>query len=276
MCTIKILVVLYNKTIRSSETCSSLMKLNAHCKDYITDLYIWNNSPFLIPDEEKTFFNNSFLNSHVYYFEDKENHPLSVIYNKIIFLNDSVGGLLILDHDSTLDDTYIEELLSSFKSNPEINLFLPRVFYNSVLVSPAKLYYFCGRYIKNFPLGVTSSRFLTAINSGMFIRCKYLKEQFQGYNENIKFYGTDNDFMYKYSKQNEFVYILSSSFNHTLNYYEDTSIASKIHRYKDVRNGILMQMKSINKFLTLLARIYLFIYECRMNVKFNTWAFFIK
>ena len=109
----------------------------------------------------------------------------------------------------------------------------------------------------------------------MFIRCKYLKEQFQGYNEKIKFYGTDNDFMYKYSKQNKFAYILNSSLNHTLNYYEDITVESKVRRYKDVKNGILVQMESINKMLVVLARAYLFIYECKMNVKFKTLSFFI-
>ena len=272
---IKVLIVLYNKTIRESESCSSLIGLSEYCRNRITDLYVWNNSSFFIPEEEKALLNSYFLNSHVHYFEDKKNHPLSIVYNKIIFLNNSNGGLLILDHDSTFGDAYIEELLFSFEKHPEINLFLPQVTYNDVLVSPAKQYFFYGKHIKKISTGIISTRFLTAINSGMFIRCKYLKEQFQGYNEKIKFYGTDNDFMYKYSKQNKFAYILNSSLNHTLNYYEDVAVASKVHRYKDVKNGILVQMESINKMLVILAHIYLFIYECKMNIKFKTLSFFI-
>ena len=39
-----------------------------------------------------------------------------------------------------------------------------------------------------------------AINSGMVIDAHYLANTFKGYDERIKFYGTDDDFILKYDE----------------------------------------------------------------------------
>lgn len=274
MVKVKVLIVLYNKHIFESETCQSLVNVgNIHSKA-ISEIYIWNNSSFLLQENEKNLFDSDFPNARVYYFEDCKNYPLSVVYNTIISRLDTDGGLLILDHDSTFDENFIKEIQEGFNDYPNINLFLPRIYYHSTMVSPARQYYFYGRYLKQEIKGVVKSQFLTAINSGMFIRCSYLKNEFEGYNEKIKFYGTDNDFMYKYSKKNKYIYVLNARINHELNYYEDISLEKRLHRYKDIRNGIIEQMKSINSVLYFFSRIYLLYYECRMNVKYCTMRFF--
>ena len=270
----KVLIVLYKKSIRSSETCISLMNLDSSVINSITDLYVWNNSPTLLPCDEKYEFNSYFRNVKIKYYEDGSNHPLSKVYNTIISEIDENDGLLILDHDSVFDSSLFEELTTVLVKYSNINLFLPRIYYKSTMVSPARQYYFYGRYFKKEKLGFVTTRFLTAINSGMFIRCRYLKEKFEGYNEEIKFYGTDNDFMYKYSRQNEYAYILEARLEHTLNYYEDASLESRLRRFHDMKNGMLVQMKNINIVLLFLSHIYLFLYACKMNFKYRTFLFF--
>lgn len=272
MVTIKILIVLYNKQIEESETCTSLQKCD-FLKKGQHQIYIWNNSKNPFSDNSKDKFRRYFEYSMVSFLGDGINHPLSEVYNKIIGSIDSEGFLFLFDHDSVVTNSYFVECEKAILNNDNINLFLPKIYYNDILVSPAHSYYFLGKHIKHISTGLIRTRFLTAINSGMCIRCSYLKHDFAGYNEQIKFYGTDNDFMYKYSLDNDNAYVLESSMSHMLNYYSEQNLSSKLNRFKDVKNGIYQQMKTINIALLYLSKVYLFIYSMKLNIKFKTTAF---
>ena len=273
MSKLKILVVLYNKELFNSETCLSLIGLRESLKSCIEELFIWNNSSVLLSAVNKQSFETKMNNVKILYLEDGVNHPLSEIYNVIISKIDSNGLLILFDHDSKFSDDYLIRLLESEKENPSINLFLPKIYYSKLLVSPARQIYFYGKYIKDIQSGVISSRFLTAINSGMAIRCRYLKEDFPLYDEDIKFYGTDNDFMWKYSQQNRYAYVLNVALFHTLNYYEEGDLESKLRRFSDMKNGMRVRMKKINNFVYGLSLIYWFLYSCKMSLKYKSLLF---
>lgn len=264
----KILVVLYNKKITESETCLSILS----CRNLILnkcEVLIWDNSNSFNEDE-RTLFENELEGVAISFWGDGNNYPLSYIYNFVIKKVDNKGLLVIFDHDSLISSGYFEELFTLDCLYPDVNLFLPQIYYRNQLVSPAKLYYFIGRYFSKTVYGKYSAKYLTAINSGMAIRLEYLKEIFPGYNSRILFYGTDNDFMYKYSLANKFVFIMNAKIEHTLNYYEEKDLTLKFARYKDMKHGALVQMKDINRFLFWFCCFYYLCYEIKMSIKHRT------
>lgn len=274
MCKIKLLIVLYNRGLFDSETCLSVLGLSAEVRNYIEEIFVWNNSSIYLSDANKHSFDGRLENVKITYIEDGINHPLSIVYNAIIARIDEKGILVLFDHDSIFGNDYILCLLKSASENPQINLFLPQIYYSNKLISPARQIYFYGRYLKKIECGKISSRYVTAINSGMAIRCRYLKNDFPLYDEEIKFYGTDNDFMWKYSCQNKELFVLDTTLSHTLNYYVDEGLESKLLRFRDIKNGIKVQMKKVSYVIYCMSLLYLFLYSCKMALRYKTFAFF--
>lgn len=270
---IKFLVVVFNKTLGECETCVSMLRWKPSVRSQIAELYIWNNSSFSIPQKDKDIFQQYFPDTSVQFIEDGVNHPLSEVYNEVI-KNTSEDGILVLwDHDSTIPEEYLGCLLNACKENHSINLFLPQVFFNNNLVSPAKMFYFWGRRISEISPGPHESIHMTAINSGMAIRCAYLKFSFPGYNDRIKFYGTDSDFMYKYSMQNSHFFVLPISLKHELNSFSKTDLNDSIRRYRDIKNGLLQLSKGFPLIAKFLTPLYLLIESTKQNIIHKTFRF---
>ncbi|MDE7305408.1 MAG: hypothetical protein K2N04_05790 [Alistipes sp.] len=274
MSEINFLIVLYKKTLAESETVASIVAWPDAVKSRIARAIVWNNSPTLLSDEEKNGFRESLKNTEVIFSEDGINHPLSQVYNSVVGMLPDHGLLVLWDHDSRIPEAFVPTLLQAEAAHPGIDLFLPKIFYNEQLVSPARQYYFYGKYMKSAAPGPFRSRFATAINSGMAIRCSYLAAHHPVYNEEIKFYGTDNDFMYKYSRNNEYFCILDTEIKHTLNFYEQADIESTVRRYRDIKNGMLKQMASINPVVYMLSLLYMFLYTLKLCFRFKTTRFF--
>ncbi len=274
MSEINFLIVLYKKTLAESETVASIVAWPDAVKKRITRVIVWNNSPTSLSDGEKSEFQESLKNTEVVYSEDGINHPLSQVYNSVVGMLPDHGLLVLWDHDSRIPETFLPALIQAETAHPDVALFLPKIFYNEQLVSPAKQYYFYGKYLKSVASGLFKSRFATAINSGMAIRCSYLAARHPIYNEEIKFYGTDNDFMYKYSRDNEYFFVLDTEIKHTLNFYEQDDLESTVRRYRDIKNGMLRQMASINPAIYLLSVLYMILYTLKLCFRFKTTRFF--
>lgn len=267
---IKILIVLYNRTISESETCVSLIG-SKEVLAHISEVIIWDNSNKPLSKEEVESYRSQFIDVEISYICKGKNVFLSEIYNNIIDLIDDNGLLLIFDHDSVVPLSYFMELFDLSMQYADINLFLPRIYYDNNLLSPARLFFFIGCYFTNLKTGTCKTKYLTAINSGMAIRCKYLKTEFPGYNTNIRFYGTDNDFMYKYGHTNQYAYIMKTEMKHQLDYYKEKNIEKKLQRFRDVKYGALMQMKDINWCIYILCSFYFFLLECKLSVKYKSF-----
>lgn len=252
---INILVVLYKKSLSESETIRSLYQMKEWLTEYV-HLIIWDNSPITLSEEEKYCLCNEFSSCLVSFYGDGKNYYLSKVYNTIIRLSDEDSILVILDHDSTLAENYLECLLKAVndKKNSDINLFLPIVWSHKNIVSPAYVFWIRRKLWKVPVHGKISSQNITAINSGMAMRCSYLKKQFVGYNERLQFYVTDDDFMYKYRSQNQYLYVLDTHIKHSLNFFED-DIESKLKRFKAMKYGCLTASKEKNMGLYLLEHI---------------------
>lgn len=242
MVEINILIVIYNKLLNESETMQSLKNCKGINKGDIL-LHIWNNSSKPLHIEELEWMKSNFSNCKFSIYEDGINHYLSYVYNKMITVVSTESVLILLDHDSILPASFLQDVNKAVfdEKNADINLFLPLIFSHENVVSPAYEKLFQHSFDKSH-VGRVESRDLMAINSGMCVRSVYLKTKFPGYNPRLKFYATDNDFMLKYRKNNKYAYVLPSVIKHSLNFIED-DINSKVSRFKAMKEGAIIIAK---------------------------------
>ena len=73
-----------------------------------------------------------------------------------------------------------------------------------------------GWFLKNLQSGHISSMFLSAINSGMLISYKYIKDNKFRYDERLDSYGTDDQFMLAFSQNKGVCCALDSIIEHDL------------------------------------------------------------
>lgn len=211
-----ILVVLYKCSFDDSQTLKSLLKsVEKLNKDTIL---IWDNSPSSQSEDKIRKLRNSFerFGIKLLYKNTPENLSLSNIYNNTIKQYNCYDYLVIFDQDSDFDDNFFKELHLAYSTNPEIKLFLPLISYKGNIISPSKKIFMKGFYLKNRIYGKHKARNFSAINSGMVIAYKYLIDKYSGYDERLKFYGTDDFFMMNYGLDNKYLYIINYMFDHDL------------------------------------------------------------
>lgn len=266
-----LLVVLYNKTLHTSETLGSLLTFRDQLKG--SKLLLWDNSPAsALTKDELEVLQSSF--TEVEYVCTPENLALSAIYNQVLQRQEMAKyeGLVLLDHDSLLADNFFTEARSSMAQHPDINLFLPIVESNNEIVSPADLYLFKGVRWKQKQTGLTKAKRRAAINSGMVIRTGYVQNEYKGYDERLKFYGTDTYFMNCYATQNKYFYVLNTSIQHQLNYFEKEELDVKLRRFREIRRStaILNEQSIWTKALT---EVYLLAFSALQAVRFKSTRF---
>jgi len=275
MIKLKILVVLYNKLPIESQTLNSFIKFKEKLSKF-SELIIWDNSDKYLNSSQLAVIKDIFLPLQFEYKANGINTSLSKIYNNVIRTINEDEFLVIFDHDSTVELSYFINLIDSINANPDINLFLPIVNCNNQIVSPANLWYFKGSYWKIAKYGKIYTKGITAINSGMVMNGKYLKTKFVGYDEDLKFYETDNDFMNKYSEDNDFLYVVDSHINHSLSIYEESSLNDKLFRYHSAKDGCLIHLKKRNLVIYVIALLYYFALSIKYAIKYHSFRFLIN
>jgi len=272
MIKLKILVVLYNKLPNESQTLNSFISYKEELSEF-AEIIIWDNSINYLSANESNQLRDTFNPLNIEYIASGKNVALSVIYNTVIKKLHTDEYFVIFDHDSTVDFLFFVDLIDSISKNNTVNLFLPIVISNNYIVSPANTWYFMGWYWKKPKYGKIRANGITAINSGMVINGNYLNSKFKGYDEDLKFYETDNDFMYKYSLDNEYLFVLKSKIDHSLNYYEKSTLNDKLFRYKSAKEGCLIHIRKRNRFIYLLALIYFSFMSIRLTIKHRSFRF---
>jgi hypothetical protein len=263
-----ILVCLYNKSISTSNTLKSLLKSVDQIKNQ--DVFIWDNSVYPLDENEIQLLKNNFKNFT--YKHTPENIVLSKIYNSLIAEQDDANSYLMLcDDDSEIPQSFFIKLEEQINENPLINLFLPQIYSNSVLVSPAKDYLIKTSLIKELSSGVLKADYVTAINSGMVISNRVFMDGFR-YDERLNFYGTDNFFMYEYAKKNQNLIILDIKINHDLSFNGKDNIANKIRIFKEIKRANRI-IYSENIFKKTLVSLNSSIVSVKLCVRFKTSAF---
>lgn len=265
--------MLYQCNPTASETLRSLARCTTW-KEKIS-LAIWDNSPEPIGDGELAWIQDQFPGST--YEHHPENESLAVIYNQTIrrYFNTNLSSiydkLILFDQDSRFSEDVLDAIERGFEGNPEINVLLPIVRTKNSIVSPARLYGCWGRPFSKLNPGIRSSRYLTAINSGMAIRGTYLVRDFSGYDERLRFYGTDNYFMKKYAETNPHVAILSAVIDHDLSRDNPESPEIRLWRHRDLIRGILVTESGWIS--SIVAHIYCFIYSLKTALRYRDKRF---
>ncbi len=263
-----IVVVLYGKQPRQSTTLMSLSAMAAEEKRDLR-LCIRDNSPEPFSEQQKSELNGMLANIRYEYRHNKgDNLPLSRIYNESIHELDEKEYLVLFDDDSEFTSDYFRVARASIKVHPDVHLFLPIVHYGNVLVSPAAMRYFKGHFFSSVTPGLMPCKNTSAINSGMIISAQYLKHDFEGYDEHIRFYGTDNDFMSRYTASHETMYVMDYHMRHTLNYYEnDEPFTKAANRYRDQRRASFILMKRQGWFVYFLTHLYWLVFSVKYSIQ---------
>lgn len=264
-----VLTVLYNKTPKESSTIVSLSTLPVDIKRDIR-IVVWNNSSKDYSAAHKKELDGMLADyDTTYIFNNGKNLPLSVIYNRTIgeMLHDE-EVLVIMDDDSIFGEDMFAKSTEAIERHSNIDLFLPIVYNGSDIVSPAYMNLFKGHYFKSVTPGITGTHHITAINSGMMIRARYLKHGFEGYDENIKFYFTDNDFMSRYDASHDKLYVLDYKMIHTLDFYKKGEpYEKKKRRFRDLRRAFLILMKRKGWAVYAITYLYLIVYSVKFAIK---------
>lgn len=275
MCSLKILIVLYNKSLNDSESIKTLLNLQRFHGKF--ELILWDNSLIRLETTEISYLEKKISPSKVNYNHTPENLELSKIYNLVIrdfiFITDY---LMLLDDDTTLTEAFFIELFNNLEeSHLHADVYLPKILNDGILVSPAKMYSFFGRYYKKINTGFLRSKFIVAINSGMIISGKFLKLTFNGYDERLKFYGTDTYFMKELCKVKGSVYILNSYLNHELSFFKkNIKIEDKVVRLNEMIYGLEILLINKNFIIKFLFLVYKFLLKLKYTCQLKTMKFY--
>lgn len=227
------LIVVYGQTpikTISFQTLAATQKASVKVR-----LVIWDNSPK--PHHTSEPLTLHFEQAH--YISTPENLGLSTIYNKVIDQHLRHNEfLLLLDQDSAIPIDFFEQFSQHSSQHPEIDLFLPTIRANGRLVSPLPYFYGWGKYWKTPRIGIQPSQFRCAINSGMMITGKYLKGDFLGYDERLRFYGTDTQFMVSYARSRKTFFIMDTIIDHDLSFFGATS-KNKASKFLEMKSAYM-------------------------------------
>ncbi|PHX05720.1 glycosyltransferase [Vibrio splendidus] len=266
-----ILVVNYNLDLKLSATINSLIK----SRDILSssDVLIWENGPISSSNSSVEFLNTTGVNFH--YRFSRENKGLSYIYNTVI--REYVSNydyLVILDNDSIFDSEFFSSINKAISYDPEINLLVPLIKHEEKLISPSNLNFIFMERWQSDEVGKISSVDRFAINSGMVIKSSFLLNEFPGYNELIKFYGTDDDFFNKYSKINKYFYVLDYVFSHDFSMFSEQTLDKELFRFKE-RCTAYRYVYSSSFLKGAFLKVYLFLVALKLAFKFRSLRFLI-
>lgn len=222
------LIVIYNCKIQDAETFRAVQQLSAPIKENIT-LIIWDNG-------HASF--NSDLGKETYelpfeYINTPENISLAKIYNTVknkwLISRDY---LLLFDQDSSLNDDYFNKLFQDITRYPSNELFIPYVQHEKYIISPGSKHIIKGKYATKLTIGLNASKNKLAITSGMCIRLDYFERTGFSFNESLKIYGIDTDFMIQYSRNADSFVVIDYNLHHDLSQFGNPSKDKLIQRFK--------------------------------------------
>ena len=236
-----ILCVLYKTVPSNSSSLCSLAKCAQVGQG--SKVTVWDNSPTHAGEAELQWLARTFPS--VEYRHTPQNVALSSAYNTVIreyFCGNrqELDALVLLDQDSEFSPDFLDKATAAAEVYPDVALFLPLVRANDRIVSPGILYWFKGTSWKNARSGLVRSRFRTAMNSGMIIRSQYLGGQFRGYDQRIRFYGTDDYFCQQYAQTQPWLYVMDVEIQHQLALDRDEELEVKLWRHRSNIHAVVL------------------------------------
>lgn len=227
--------------------CQTLNSLSKCIDSKFISLYVWDNSPesFLKINNKEISKLEKFFNE-VIFFGNGKNHKLSEIYNNIgdYYLNSmNYDYLIILDHDSILNEDFIINLKEEIINYNKPNLITPIALNieNKTIISPKSFVSRNNWRPYTLPLGknyytpgLKKTDNFFAIGSGLTISNETWNNGLR-FDENLNIYGVDSEFCIDYSKRYNY-YLLSK--NKILHDVSSPSKDARIARLKRINNKL--------------------------------------
>jgi hypothetical protein len=207
------------------------------------------------------------------YISTPQNLGLSTIYNRVISQHLRRGEhLLLLDQDTDLPADYLEKAVIALETCPGVDLFLPMVRANGRWASPVT--YLCGwgRQWRSRVIGTIASKRVCAINSGMIISSEYLLGSFPGYDERLRFYGTDTQFMLDYMERRSRLCVLDSVLRHDLSFFSGPS-AHRAEKFAAMRDAYRYIYERRQRLQRIAVKVVMFAMSIRYAVQHRDPAF---
>lgn len=264
---ISIVIVLYNTKLESSITFKSLTDCFRDEDNSKIDLIIYDNSPSrqdIVPD--------NFPMWNITYIHDENNPGVSKAYNEASKVAITLGKewLLLTDQDTQFPRVSILEYIKSANEHNDIKLFVPYLKSGEINFSPSK-YYFSRGFIWKKPLpGIHSFKNKMLLNSGIFVNLDAFKSV-GGYNEKVKLYFSDFEFINKFKKKYNIFYLVDFVCKHELSDVVKVDIdAAKKRFYYYCEGGY---QSSISKFNFMQLFITIFLRSMKLSLKYRNFVF---
>lgn len=208
------IAILYKTSASDSLTVNSFIKLKLadNPGNYFV---VWDNSPYKINSESDV---KKLLNTeNMEFIHTPENTALSKVYNYCLDKYDFCDLICLFDQDSEIRqkdyDLYIDKVVTE---NPNINIFLPKIYSKEKLYSPGRFWFFKGWHYKELSYGIHSDKFYTAVMSGCIARIQFLKANKIRFNEDLTLYGIDTSFFIDSRKFDSYYFVMETDFRHNL------------------------------------------------------------
>jgi hypothetical protein len=270
---IYILVVLYNKSLQSSDTLKGLLNAAPQLQNMKASVLIWDNSSdSSLSNNDINFSQQKFSFE---YYHCPSNKPLSYVYNNAIekFLAlTEYKYLVVLDDDSKISPAYFDELKNIMASNNDLDIILPVAKNNDLIISPAKLFFVKGNYFKKIKNGVYTGKLL-AVNCGMAIAKSFIERNNFRYDTRLLSYGTDNYIMNVANNNHAKYYIMNSVFEHGYSFYDSTDSKKKAEVFSQIKRANRIAF-SLNTFQVLMISLYNFAASFKNAVRHRSLKFF--
>ena len=165
------------------------------------------------------------------YLHRPENPGLASAYNTALQMMGEATWLIILDHDTTITETYLQEINQKISQVPTDCVALAaRVYENQRQISPIAADQYINRYFKALSTGIYSQKVM-AINSGTVVKKSFL-EKLGGFNLQFPLDFLDHWLFFEIYQHQKKVCVLSSQLQHELSVLHYDQM--KVQRYQSI------------------------------------------
>ena len=219
-------LVLYETRLEHCESFLSLSK-NLENSGSKMDIVVYDNSPEPVYETE-----TGFDNWNIHYIHDRSNPGVSKAYNEGFKIGRKLDKkwLLLLDHDTTFPEDALVKYFDAMNSNKNSVLFAPILKVNNKIYSPSKYYLKRGFRLKSIKAGLNTIRKKTLLNSGLCISLAAF-EKIGGFNEKVKLYFSDFNFIDKYRRHYTGFIVLDTICEHKMFTIENKNAQSQLRRF---------------------------------------------
>jgi len=219
-------LVLYETRL---EHCESFLSLSKNLKNTGSkmDIVVYDNSPEPVYQKEA-----SFENWNIHYIHDRSNPGVSKAYNEGFKIGKELNKkwLLLLDQDTIFPQDALIKYFDAMNSHKNSVLFAPVLIVNNKIYSPSRYYLKRGFHLKSIKVGLNTIRNKTLLNSGMCISLAAF-EKIGGFNEKVKLYFSDLNFIDKYRRHYTGFIVLDTICEHKMFTIENKNGQSQLRRF---------------------------------------------